>query len=203
MLTGGLGAGKTTATQFFRARGATVICLDEVARHALAKGTSSFTRVVAEFGDSILAEDGSIDRQALADVVFSAPGAVERLNAIVHPEVAREVGMSLTELRLMPQHGPEVVVVEVPLLAEAPVFAELADEVVAIVAPAGERADRATRRGLAHDDAQRRIAHQASDEQRAAMADVVISNDGALEVFEQRLAEYWDTHVARSGAVGR
>jgi len=203
VLTGGLGAGKTTATEFFRSRGASIICLDDVARYALSPGTTAYQRVVEVFGPGILADDGSIDRQALADAAFASAEATEQLNSIVHPEVAREVGTSLTELRLMPEHRPEVVVVEVPLLAEAPVFAELADEVVAIVAPEHVRIERAQARGLAADDARRRVASQASDAERIAMADVVIDNGGSAEEFEERLAEYWDAHVVGTGAVGR
>jgi len=202
-LTGGLGAGKTTATEFFRSRGASIICLDDVARHALAPGTTAYQRIAEEFGPGVIAADGTVDRKALAASAFATPHATARLNAIVHPDVAREVGTSLMQLRLMPEHRPEVVVIEVPLLAEAPVFGELADEVVAIVAPVPARTQRAVARGLSSDDAARRIASQASDAERVAMADVVIENNGTPDEFTQRLADYWESRVVGSGAVGR
>lgn len=203
VLTGGLGAGKSTAAEFFRSRGASVISLDDVAHHALTPGTPTFERVVAEFGQGVLAVDGSIDRKALADAAFETSQGVARLNSIVHPEVAREVGTSLMELRLMPEHRPEVVVLEVPLLAEAPVFAELADEVVAVAAAESQRLERAVDCGMSLEDATRRIAYQASDAERASMADVVIRNDGDLDRFRSALDAYWEEHVVGGGAVGR
>lgn len=139
VVTGGLGAGKTTATEFFRSRGASVICLDDVARHVLETDTPVYRQVVEMFGPAVVAADGTIDRDALARAAFSSAEKTDALNAIMHPEIARQVGTSLTELRLMPQYQPEVVVLEVPLLVEAPVFAEIADEVVAIVAPVDAR----------------------------------------------------------------
>ena len=121
----------------------------------------------------------------------------------MHPEIAREVGTSLTELRLMPEHQPESVVLEVPLLAEAPVFAEVADVVLAIAAPVPVRAARAQTRGMSAEDVLRRIERQATDEDRAELADVVIVNDGDLETFERELAEFWDANVATGGATAR
>ena len=203
VVTGGLGAGKTTATEYFRSRGASVICLDDVARHLLEQGTPTYARVLNAFGPEILGSDGAIDRAVLADVAFSSAENTHRLNAIMHPEIAREVGTSLTQLRLMPEHQPEVVVLEVPLLSEAPVFAEIADEIVAIVAPIELRIARAQERGMSAEDATRRIGQQASDEDRAELADIIITNDADLEVFERALARFWDERAASGGAVGR
>jgi len=203
VVTGGLGAGKTTATEYFRSRGASVICLDDVARYVLEPGTPTFERVVAEFGECILTSDGAIDRAALADAAFSSSEQSARLNALVHPEIARQVGTSLTELRLMPEHQPEVVVLEIPLLAEAPVFAELADEVLAIVAPEPVRIARAAARGMTAEDARRRIARQADDDERTALATEVIVNDSDAAEFTRQLAEFWDGHVVSGGAAGR
>jgi dephospho-CoA kinase len=200
VLTGGLGAGKSTASGLFRERGATVIDLDDVARHALVPGSPLLARLVEAFGDTILAMDGSLDRAALAQSAFDSPESAGRLNAIMHPAIAREVGPALAEIRLMPQQ-PQLVVLEVPLLAEAPVYAELGDEVLAISAPTELRLRRAIAKGMDEADARRRMAAQAPDVQREALADAVIINDGELSGFLGKLEEFWDARFATGGAV--
>lgn len=195
-LTGGLGSGKSTAAEYFRERGAVVLDLDEIASRILSKGSPALERVADEFGrDDVLLADGSIDRPALARIAFSSREAASRLNALVHPAVASEVGPALREIRLMPNQ-PDVVVLEVPLLVEAPVFAEMADEVLAIVAPEQLRIARATSRGMSESDARRRILSQATDAERADMADEVIANDGDEESFLRALSGFWDRHIA-------
>ncbi len=200
VLTGGLGAGKSTAARFFRERGAVVIDLDDVSRHALVPGSPVMAQLVEEFGPNVVRSDGALDRGNLADHAFGSAASVARLNAIVHPAIAREVGPALDELRLMP-HQPSMVVLEVPLLAEAPVYAELGDEVLAIAAPLDVRVSRAVAKGIAEDDARRRIVLQASDAERAALADVVIVNDRDRESYTAALVEFWDSRFARDGGV--
>lgn len=196
VLTGGMGAGKTTAAEYFRGRGAAVVYLDDIARGALAPGSAALTSVVEAFGPAVLAADGSLDRGALARVAFADADSAARLNAIVHPEVAREVGPALDQLRLLPSQ-PEVVVLEVPLLVEAPVYRELADHVLAISAPEELRVARAAAgHGVGVDEVRRRIRVQAADEERAALADTVIANDGTVDEFLVRLAAFWDAEVA-------
>lgn len=195
VLTGGLGAGKSTAAEYLRSRGALVLDLDVIASTLLEKGSPTLNAVAREFGeDEVLLADGSLDRSALARIAFSSLESTRRLNAIVHPAVAREVGPALREIRLMPDQ-PEVVVLEVPLLAEAPVFAEMADEVLAIVAPLELRVARAAGKGMSEADARRRIAVQATDAERAELADDVIVNDGGEEEFLAELARYWERTV--------
>lgn len=194
VLTGGIGSGKSTAAAFFRSRGAVTLDLDEVASHTMAPGSPVLAAVSAAFGDAVIAPDGSLDRAGLADVAFATPEATARLGAIVHPAVAREIGPSLTKLRLLPD-PPSVVVIEVPLLAEAPVFAEMADVVLALDAPESLRIARAIGRGMAEPDVRRRLAVQASDEERAALADTVIHNDESYEVFLGELEAFWDVRL--------
>jgi dephospho-CoA kinase len=195
-LTGGLGAGKSTAAGFFRDRGAIVLDLDCIAAGLLAPGSEITRRVVAEFGDEVLTEDGeALDRASLARIAFTDARSAARLNAIVHPAVAREVGPALSDIRLMEQQ-PDVVVLEVPLLAEAPVFAEMADVVLAIEAPVETRCARAVASGMTEPDARRRIGVQAADTERAKLADDVIVNDSGLEHFLGELERYWERHVA-------
>lgn len=199
VLTGGLGAGKSTAARFFRERGAVVLDLDAVAANFLSPGSPVLDAVAREFGGSdVLLADGRLDRPALARVVFASPEATRRLNALVHPAVVREVGPSIADLRLLPD-PPPVVVIEVPLLVEAPVFAELADHVVAVVAPESIRIARAVESGFSEPDARRRIRSQASDAERAELADVVIVNDGSIDRFTSSLERFWEEYVVDGG----
>lgn len=194
-LTGGLGAGKSTAAEYFRSRGAVVLDLDTIAAGLLKPDSLLLARIAEEFGgDDVLLADGSLDRAALARIAFGDPAAARRLNAIVHPAVAREVGPALREIRLMPDQ-PQAVVLEVPLLVEAPVFAEMADSVVAIVAPVETRVERAVNRGMDESDVRRRIRMQATDAERAEMADEVILNDGDEARLLADLEDYWERTV--------
>ncbi len=190
-VTGGLGAGKTTATDFLRSRGAVVLSLDDIAKHQLAPGTPVFDQVVAAFGPVVLDEDGRIDTDALAREAFSSAERARELNAIVHPAVLREVAPGLTEMGLLP-NPPRMVAIDIPLLVEAPVFGELVDEVVTISAPEEVRIERAVSRGMSEADARARIACQATDAEREAVADHVIVNDSTLEEFHERLTRFWD-----------
>jgi dephospho-CoA kinase len=195
VVTGGIGAGKSTAAQFFRERGAVTLNLDDIATHVLENGSPTLARVAEQFGPDVLLADGSLDRAALARAAFVSAESTGLLNAIVHPAVTREVGPSITDLRLLP-NPPALVVLEVPLLPEAPVFAEIADLVLAIVAPEELRIQRAVGGGLGEVDARRRLAVQASDAQRAAMADDVVVNDGSLERFHEQLDAFWRRRLA-------
>jgi dephospho-CoA kinase len=200
VLTGGLGAGKSTAAEYFRGLGASIIDTDDVAHSVLAKGTPILERVVEAFGDDVLLADGTLDRAALARSAFASAGQTRKLNSIVHPAVAREVGPALAQLRLLSDQ-PRVVVFEVPLLVEAPVFRELGDVVLAIVAPEDVRVARAVAAGMDEADARRRVRAQATDAQRAEMADVVIVNDQGIDELREALGSFWAEHVeARSGA---
>lgn len=192
VMTGGIGAGKSTASDYFRSRGAVVLDLDRIAADVLRPGSAPLERVAEEFGaDEVLLADGQLDRAALARKAFASAEATRRLNAIVHPAVAREVGPALADIRLMPNQ-PDVVVLQVPLLVEAPVFAELADRILAIVAPEEIRIARVTSRGMSDSEARRRVRVQATDAERAEMADDVIVNAGDKEDFLDALADYWD-----------
>lgn len=198
-LTGGLGAGKSVAADFLRARGAVVLDLDEIARDLLRPGAEAYTRVVNEFGAEVLGDDGTIDRARLASVAFESPEAARRLNAAVHPQLYREVVPGLLDLRLLP-NPPTVVVLEVPLLVEAPVFAEAADVVLAISASQAVRLERALACGMSEADALARMSCQADDSARAAIADRVIANESSLEDFERELERFWAEVVAPGAA---
>jgi dephospho-CoA kinase len=195
-VTGGIGSGKSVACEYFRSRGAIVLSLDDIAHQVLEPSTPQYAAVVKAFGQEILDATGRIDRAALAAAAFEDRESTERLNAIVHPAVLREVAEGITNLRLM-QHPPQVVVFEIPLLVEAPVFADVADTVLSITAPEDVRIARVVAAGRTESDARLRVNRQASDAQRAALADNVIANTGSLEAFLGRLEEYWETVAPR------
>jgi dephospho-CoA kinase len=199
VVTGGLGSGKSTAAEHLRAKGAISVDLDQVAEKLMSPGTPLLERVAAEFGgDDVLLADGRLDRAALARLAFASRESADRLNMLVHPAVARDLGTAIEQLRLMPE-PPSAVVVQVPLLVEAPVIGELADVVVAIVAPESVRVARASGAGMPSDEAVRRVRLQATDAERAELADVVIVNDGARDGFLARLDEFWEEYVAVGG----
>jgi len=193
-VTGGLAAGKSEACDYFRTRGAVVIDLDDVARRLLSARGPVVPQIVEAFGGDVLAEDGSVDRSRLAVKAFSSYENAQRLNSIVHPAVASDVMPGLTEMGLL-QNPPPLVVLCVPMLVEAPVFGEIADVVLTLSAPEEERVRRAVARGMAEDDARARISCQATDAQRESMADWVIVNDGTREALAKHLERFWDEVV--------
>ncbi|NTW28599.1 MAG: dephospho-CoA kinase [Coriobacteriia bacterium] len=196
VLTGGIGSGKSTAAQHLRARGAVALDLDEVAESVLKPDSPVLDAVVARFGAAVLRPDGTLDRAALAGVAFTSPEAAGALDHLVHPAVATQIASILSALKGSAE-PPRVIVVEVPLLAEAPWFVDLADVVLAISAPEDLRISRAALRGdMTEDDVRRRLAVQAPDEAREALADFVIVNDGSLERFLGELDRFWNERVA-------
>jgi dephospho-CoA kinase len=194
-LTGGIGSGKSTVARLLDRRGAIVIDADQLAREAIAKGTAGFEEVVRTFGSGVVGPDGDLDRAALAAEVFTDPARKIALESIVHPEVARRFAD-----RLEPHRGTDRVVVYVtPLLAElgmAPAF----DVVVVVTASPHLRVSRvASDRDLSPEDVRRRMASQATDEQRAAIAHVLLDNDGSLADLDGQVERLWPELVARAG----
>jgi dephospho-CoA kinase len=189
-LTGGIGSGKSTVSALLAARGAVVIDADRLAREVVEPGTPGLTAVVEAFGDGVLTADGSLDRRALAAVVFRDPEALRRLDGIVHPLVR----VRATELAAAAP-ADAVVVNDVPLLVESGQAG--AYDLVLVVETAPElRVERLVGRGLTEDDARARIATQASDEQRRAVADVLLDNSGTPEELTAQVDRFWAEHVA-------
>ncbi len=198
-LTGGIGSGKSAVAERLARRGAVVIDADDLARRAVEAGTPGFAAAVAAFGPAMVGPDGELDRGALADVVFADPDARRRLEAIVHPEVARLLGEAVAPYR----DTDRVVVYDVPLLVERGLRG-LFDVVVTVQASEGLRLDRlAGGRGMAEEEARERMAAQASDEERAAVADIVLSNEGALDDLDDRVQELWEALQRRSAGARR
>ncbi|MFK4037990.1 dephospho-CoA kinase [Nonomuraea wenchangensis] len=195
-LTGGIGSGKSEVSRRLAAHGAVVIDADKIAREVVEPGTAGLARVVAAFGEEVLHPDGALDREKLGSIVFADSQKLAVLNGIVHPLVGERVAQLQADAP-----GDAVVVYDVPLLAEnklAPMY-----DVVIVVDAADEVRIRrlAEHRGMAETDAKARIAAQASREDRLAVADVVIANEGSLEELDARVAEVW-TDLLRRGARG-
>ena len=195
-LTGGLGSGKSTVAALLGEHGAVIIDADVVAREVVRAGTPGFAAVVARFGPGVVGPDGELDRAALARIVFADGAALDELNAIVHPLV----GSRSAELAAAVPPGA-VVVHDIPLLAENG-LADRFDTVVVVEADREIRLARLAERGLSRAEAEARMAAQATDEQRRAIADEIVRNDGDLDSLARQVDRLWDrlSGSARSDA---
>jgi dephospho-CoA kinase len=191
-LTGGIGSGKSAVAARLAAHGAVVIDADRLAREVVAAGTEGLADVVAAFGPDVLASHGGLDRPALARRVFGDDAARRRLEAIVHPRVRARTA------ELVAAASPDAIVVnDVPLLVEAGLAAAY-EVVVVVLADEATRVARLVRdRGMAEEEAYARIRAQATDEQRRAVADMIITNDGSLDDLAARVDEVWAELVGR------
>lgn len=194
-LTGGIGSGKSTAASYLESRGALVLDLDGIAKHLYAPEMPVYASLVGEFGPEILGSDERIDHAALARTAFESPERAQVLNEIVHPAVYAVIAGALDALALQAE-PPRFVVLDIPLLAEAPQFADLVDAVLALSANEDSRVDRLVDRGMLEEEAERRIACQASDADRRRIADYVIENDSDMASFKAAIAEFYETEVA-------
>ncbi|MDO9557741.1 MAG: dephospho-CoA kinase [Coriobacteriia bacterium] len=193
-VTGGIGSGKSVAAQVLAERGAVVIDLDSIAKELLEPEMPVFRHIINVFGDGVLGADGRIDPAALADAAFASDEAARALNMIVHPAVYAVISGALDALAAQAE-PPRLVVLDIPLLVEAPLFLELVDGVLAISASEDARISRCLARGMAEEDVHRRIERQAGDAERRGIADHVIENDGDLTVFKQDVAHFFEVEV--------
>jgi dephospho-CoA kinase len=185
-LTGGIGAGKSTVARLLSGHGAIVLDADLAARAVVEPGTEGLTEVARAFGPEVLRADGSLDRAALASVVFADEERRTRLNAIVHPRVRAW----MAERAAAAPEG-SVVVQDIPLLVEGGLV-PLFDFVIVVDADDDTRITRLVRdRGMAEQEARARIAAQAPRAQRNAAADRLIDNGGSPEDLEKAVAELW------------
>jgi dephospho-CoA kinase len=194
-LTGGIGSGKSTVARGLVRRGATLIDADVVAREVVAPGGAAYAGLVERFGPGVLHADGTLDRPALASVVFTDPAALADLNRITHPAIA---GVIVERLgRLDGTDG--VVVVDQPLLTASSAAALGLAVVVVVDTPTDVAVGRLVdHRGFSEADARARVAAQMDRAERRAFADVVVDNTGAESDLEERLDEVWAGLVARA-----
>ncbi len=192
-LTGGIGAGKSEVSARLAAQGAVVIDADAIAREVVEPGTEGLAEVVEAFGPEVLLPDGTLDRPRLGEVVFADPELRGKLNEIVHPRV----GARMAELER--EAGPASIVVhDVPLIAESG-RTDAYDLVVVVDVPPRVQLDRLVRRrGMNREQAEARMAAQASREQRLAIADIVIDNSGSLAELDRQVGDLWSELRRRS-----
>jgi dephospho-CoA kinase len=196
-LTGGIGSGKSTVARLLERRGAVVFDADALAREAVEPGTPGHDAVVERFGANVLAPGGELDREALASIVFADPAARRDLEAIVHPEVRRLFAEGCEAYR----DTDRVVVFSAPLLVETGMHT--AFEVLVLVStPVEAQIERLLRdRAMSEDQVRARIAAQAPLEEKAAVADVILDNDGDLEDLEAQVDSLWDELRTRAAAM--
>ncbi|WP_194820321.1 dephospho-CoA kinase [Nocardia sp. XZ_19_385] len=189
-LTGGMGAGKSTVARILAERGAVLIDSDVIAREVVAPGTEGLAALVAAFGDDILAEDGSLDRPALAARAFADDESRATLNSITHPLVGKRTG------ELISAAAPDAILVQdIPLLVENG-LAPLMNLVLVVDVEAETRIRRLVEfRGVSEIDARARISAQATDEQRRAVADVLLDNNGAPGAIDAVVHRLWDERL--------
>lgn len=177
-LTGGIAAGKSTVSRMLAECGATIVDADVLAREAVAFGSSGLAAVTRAFGSQVLTESETLDRAALGNIVFNDEDARRRLEAIVHPEVARLSAEAFAAAESQKPGG--VVIYDVPLLVEAGRKGEF-DAVIVVEAPDDVRRQRLiNERGMTEQEAQSRLAAQATNAERRALADYVISSEFGL-----------------------
>ncbi len=188
-LTGGIGAGKSTVSAAFSECGGIIVDGDVIAREVVEPGTEGLASLVDAFGDDILLPDGALDRPALAAKAFVDDEKRQLLNGIVHPLVARR-----REEIIAAVSDEAVVVEDIPLLVEtglAPMF----PLVVVVHADEETRVERLIKRGMDEKDARTRIAAQASEQQRRAIADVLLDNSGSQGELVERARDLWHQRV--------
>lgn len=194
-LTGGIASGKSTIAAQLADLGAVIVDADAIVREVQAPGSPVLDAIAREFGPEVLRADGSLDRPGLGARVFGHPERLAALNALVHPAVRAESARRFDEA--LSREPDAVVVYDVPLLAEAR-SGDAWDLVVVAHAPAEERVRRLVeQRGLDEADARRRIGSQATDEERLALADVVIDTSDTLDDTRRQVVDLWE-RVTRS-----
>jgi dephospho-CoA kinase len=190
-LTGGIGSGKSTVSSLLEGKGAIIIDADAIVREVQLPGSPVLAELAAKFGPEVLAADGSLDRQAVANIVFTDPDALKALNAIVHPAVGKEMNQ-----RMIAQRSTNnVVILDIPLLTENP--REGLQGKIVVDVPVEVQVERLIKfRDFEEADARARISRQATREQRLLTADFVIDNSHDLESLIPQIDKVWDWLVS-------
>ena len=187
-LTGGIGSGKSTVSQFLADLGAVIIDADKLGHEAYRPNTDTWRELVKTFGNRILAANNTIDRKKLGVIVFSNPEELKRLNAIVHPHMFEMAKQRIEDCR---RKGAKVVILDAPILFETN-WAPLVDEIWVVVSNETNVIKRAVARtGLPEEQIRSRIRSQMSNEERIKRAQVVIPNDGTVEDLRKKVAVLW------------
>jgi dephospho-CoA kinase len=193
-LTGGIGSGKSAAGDFFEDLGAVVVDADQLARDVIERGTDGFDELVATFGDEILT-NGILDRSKLGQIVFADPNARKTLEEIIHPRVAEAF-----EEIVQSSPADSVIIYQIPILVETK-GQDRFDYIITVEATLKNRTARLKNRGLKGYEIDSRMKAQASDSERAAIADAVFKNDGDLDQLLRQVENiYEDVLLPRARA---
>jgi dephospho-CoA kinase len=184
-LTGGLGMGKSTAAEFLRARRVPVVDTDELARQLVQPGRPALTEIQTEFGKKVIAPDGRLRRDELAQIVFADPAARKKLEAILHPRI-RERWLAQIETWRGENHPLAVVVI--PLLFETQAES-LFNKIICVACSAAAQQERLRARGWTPEQIQQRLDAQWPVDQKIARADFVVWTDGPLAVHAQQIEQ--------------
>ena len=186
-LTGGIGSGKSSVSAALQRRGAVIVDADAIVRELQEPGTVVFDEMVERFGAAIVAADGTLDRAAVAGIVFADAEALADLGMIVHPRVHDEIERRVAA----EQDSDHVVVLDIPLLDRSG-WPGLAGTIVVDLDPDVAVERLIAYRGFDETDARNRIANQASRDERLALADFVVDNGGDLDDLEREVDRAWD-----------
>ena len=188
-LTGGIASGKSTVSEAFARLGAKVLDADEVAREVVLPGKPAWTKLRHTFGSEFFHPDGRLNRSKLRRLVFADPEQRSRLNAIVHPEVMREIDFRFEQLTSSAEHA--VVLVDIPLLIEVGVVHRF-DKVVVVYANESVQVMRLMQRdGLSREEARQALSVQIDLREKAKKADFVISNSGTPGETQAQVEKVW------------
>jgi dephospho-CoA kinase len=184
-LTGGVGSGKSAAGDFFEDLGAVVVDADQLARDVIERGTDGFDELVATFGDEILT-NGILDRSKLGQIVFADPGARKTLEGIIHPRVAEAFDEIIED-----SPDDAVIIYQIPILVETK-GQDRFDYIITVEATLENRITRLKNRGLKGYEIEARMKVQATDEERAAIADQVFNNDGDMDQLLRQVENVYE-----------
>ena len=193
-LTGGIAAGKSAVGRLFRQLGVGVVDADEVAREVVERGSEGLAEIVDAFGSEVLAPDGSLDRKRLAAMVFEEPDLRKRLEAITHPRIGAR---SMQLMAAIAARGERLAIYEAALLVENGSYRMMQALVVVAASEATQIARIKLRDGLGEAAARARIGAQLPLEQKIAVADFVIWNDGTPDELEVKVRELHSALLAR------
>lgn len=195
-ITGGIGSGKTAVSDLLQRHGAAIVDTDVIARELTGPHGAAMAALVEAFGEGIVSPDGSMNRPAMRQLVFNAPDARRQLEAVLHPRIRAEAARQVAAAQ-----APYVVLV-VPLLVESQAaYADLIDRTLVVDCPESVQIERTMRRsGLSRAEAERILASQSSRDERLALADDVIVNDGTLETLSAHVARLHARYLEAASA---
>jgi len=182
-LTGGIGMGKSTAAEFLRTRGAQIVDTDELARQLVQPGQPALTEIQTEFGKKVIAPDGQLRREELAEIIFADAAARKKLETILHPRIRERW---LAQVEIWRRENRALAIVVIPLLFETRAESHF-NKIICVACSAATQHERLLARGWTPEQIKQRLAAQWPVEQKISRADFVVWTDGALDAPAQQL----------------